>query len=255
MDSGCSPICSDRSRTWLLAHGDRALDEHQAAAWTTRLARLAAGEPLAYLLQRQAFFGLDLQVGPAVLVPRADTETLVGWGLEILRERTRDGAPTVVDLGCGSGAIALAIKSACPEAVLSAVDISEAALDLAAANGSRLGISVDWQRGDWWAGLGDSQFDLALSNPPYLASDDPHLGDLRHEPTLALVAAEDGLAALRAIVDTAPQHLKSSAWLLLEHGHQQADAVVRMLRSRGFEAVQTRLDLAGRTRCTGGRWA
>ncbi len=251
-----------QSRTWLIAHGDSRLDTHQWLAWLNLLERHVNGEPLAYLLGQQTFFGLELQVGPAVLVPRSDTEALVTWAVEILhqrdieRDKPRDQAPppSVIDLGCGSGAIGLAVKSMHPAAQVTAVDFSSEAIGMAAANGARLGLEIEWVRGDWWAGVGGRRFDLAVSNPPYIAADDPHLTALRHEPTLALVAGDDGLSALREIIAQAPQHLHPQSWLLLEHGYCQADAVTALLHERGFEAVQTRLDLAGRPRCSGGRW-
>lgn len=243
-----------RSRTWLAAHRDSPLESTLWTRWDGLLQRHRAGEPLAYLMGEQDFRGLTLAVGPAVLVPRPDTEVLVDWAIELLDQRG-DAAPAdVVDLGCGSGAIALALKSARPSARVVATDRSAEALQVAGANGARLGLAVDWRAGDWWGAVAGARFDLALSNPPYIAEDDPHLADLRHEPWQALVAADEGLAALRAIIDGAPGHLRRSGWLLLEHGHQQAPAVAGLLRARGFEAVQTRHDRGGRPRCTGGRW-
>ncbi|MEO8278561.1 MAG: peptide chain release factor N(5)-glutamine methyltransferase [Ideonella sp.] len=243
-----------KSRTWLIAHGDSQIDQEQWRNWLALLARHAEGEPLAYLLGKQAFYGLTLQVDAAVLVPRSDTEALVEWALDILRQHNQRAPASVVDLGCGSGAIALALKSACPAAQVTAVDLSAEALAVATANGARLGLAVDWRCGNWWAALAERRFDLAVSNPPYIAADDPHLRDLRHEPALALVAADDGFSALRQIIAGAPAHLHPQSWLLLEHGYRQADAVASQLRKHGFELVQTRLDLAGRPRCTGGRW-
>ena len=244
-----------QSRTWLIAHADSRLEPVQWRCWLGLLGRHASGEPLAYLLRRQAFFGLTLQVDRTVLVPRSDTETLVEWALQILLERDQGmPPPLVIDLGCGSGAIGLALKSVCPAAEVTAVDLCIEALAVAASNGTRLGLAVDWRCGDWWAAVGDGSFDLAVSNPPYIAGDDPHLSALRYEPTLALVAADGGLAALRQIIAGAPGHLHPQSWLLLEHGYQQAGAVAKLLQDHGFEVVQTRSDLAGRPRCTGGRW-
>jgi release factor glutamine methyltransferase len=244
-----------RNRSWLVAHGDERLDTEQHLAWREQVRRCAAGEPLAYLLGRQEFFGLELQVGPSVLVPRADTETLVDWALEILQAREPAAtSPWVVDLGTGSGAIALAIRRAHPSAQVTAVDASSAALRIAQANGERLGLKVGWRTGDWWSACdAATRFDLAVANPPYIAAGDPHLEALRHEPINALVSGDDGLDALRRIVAGASDRLAVGGWLLLEHGHEQAGQVFELLSSAGFVQIETRRDLAGRPRCTGGK--
>lgn len=241
-----------RSRAWLIAHEDAELDTQQLAQVQAALARRAAGEPIAYLLGEKEFHGLLLGVTPDVLVPRPDTEVLVEWALELLSAN-----PTgvdVADLGTGSGAIALALKQACPPASVCAVDTSDAALAVARGNGQQLGLAVEWLRSHWWSSLASQQFDLVVSNPPYIAEDDAHLDALQHEPQLALTSGADGLDAIREIVAEAPAHLRPGAWLLLEHGHDQAPAVASLLQARGFQAVSTRLDLAGLPRCTGGRW-
>lgn len=241
----------DRPRSWLLAHGDAALDDATTARYAAALARRVAGEPLAYLRGTQEFYGLDLAVGPAVLVPRADTETLVGWALELLAGQS---APKVLDLGTGSGAVALAIARHAPHAKVGAVDASADALAVARANGAELGVDVAWRLGDWYGALaGDARYDLIASNPPYIAEGDPHLDALGHEPRLALTSGPDGLDAIRAIVAGAPGRLNDGGWLLLEHGHEQGEAVAGLLRRAGFVAVELRRDLAGRPRCTGGR--
>lgn len=244
-----------QGRAWLLAHGDAALTAPQAVAWQTLLARRAAGEPLAYLTGEREFHGLPLQVSPAVLVPRPDTETLVDWALELLAgPLAAEPQPAVADLGTGSGAIALAVKHRCPRARVFASDASAAALAVAQDNGQRLGIAVDWHLGHWWQPFTGQTLRLALSNPPYIAAGDPHLPALHHEPLSALVPpGGDGLASLREIVSGAPRHLASGGWLLLEHGHDQADAVSALLHDAGFTAVQHRQDLGGHRRCTGGR--
>ena len=225
----------------------------QQAAFDAACRRRADGEPLAYLLGEREFHGLLLQVGPAVLVPRPDTETLVDWALQLLGTPLAQ-APEVADLGTGSGAIALALKHRHPAAHVCAVDCSDRALDVARANAARHDLQVEWQQGDWWQPLQGRRFHLVVSNPPYVAGDDPHLAALRHEPALALTPGGDGLAALAHIIQCAPLHLHDGGWLLLEHGHEQAGAVCRLLADAGFEAVQTRADLAGRPRCSGGRW-
>lgn len=236
-------------RSWLLAHDEDQLSPSVAADWQARLARRAAGEPLAYVLGEWPFRGLALNVTPAVLVPRPETELLVDWALECLPTAP---SPHVVDLGTGSGAIALALAAARAGAQVLATDADERALAVAQSNSAKLGLAVQFAQGDWWAAAPEQRFGLAVSNPPYIAPGDPHLAALTHEPALALTAPEAGLAALRQIIEGAPEHLLPSAWLLLEHGHDQAPAVQGLLRAAGFEAVQTRADLAGLPRCTGG---
>ena len=243
-----------RDRAWLLAHADAPLDAAAAAAYADGCARLRDDRPLAYLTGAREFHGLRLTVDPAVLVPRPDTETLVDWALELLGGPLASRAqPAVVDLGTGSGAIALAVKHRCPRARVAAVERSAAALAVARANGERLGLAVDWRAGDWWQPLAGQRFDLALSNPPYVAPGDAHLHALRHEPHDALVPPGHALAAFEAIVGGAGPHLAPGGRLLLEHGFDQAEAVQRLLREAGFEAVEGRTDLGGRPRCSGGR--
>jgi release factor glutamine methyltransferase len=237
-----------QDRAWLLAHDEQTLPEPAAERWPGLIAQRSQGVPLAYLTGRKAFYGLDLQVDARVLDPRADTETLVEWALERVQELT---SPTVLDLGTGSGAVALAIAHACPQAQVSASDISADALAVAQANAQRLGLPVQFALGAWlqpWAG---QRFDLIVSNPPYVAEPDPHWPGLRHEPRLALAAGPDGLDALRWLVAHAANHLNPWGWLLLEHGHAQADAVQTLMRAQGWQQVQSRLDEAGIRRCTG----
>jgi release factor glutamine methyltransferase len=239
-------------RAWLIAHDDAALSPTQQQAFAAACRRRADGEPLAYLLGEREFHGLMLRVSPAVLVPRPDTETLVDWALELLATPLAL-APEVADLGTGSGAIALALKHRHPAAHVQAVDCSAAALAVARANAAHHGLQVEWHLGDWWQPLHGRRFHLVASNPPYVAEDDPHLAALRHEPALALTAGGGGLSALAAIVAGAASRLHDGGWLLLEHGHEQADAVRLLLADAGFESVGTRADLAGRPRCSGGR--
>ena len=238
-------------RSWLLAHDKDTLPAAISALCLGQLQRRAAGEPLAYLLGEWQFRGLTLQVSPAVLIPRPETEVLVDWALDCLA-----AAPlaSVVDLGTGSGAIALALAAAVPGLQITASDASPEALALARSNASRLGLPVHLAQGDWWAAVDAQRFGLAVSNPPYVAAGDAHLGALRHEPSMALTPGGDGLDALRRIVDGAPAHLLEGAWLLVEHGHDQAEAVRAMLAGRGFEHAATRCDLAGLPRCSGGCW-
>jgi release factor glutamine methyltransferase len=242
-----------RSREWVMAHDDAPLSL-DLARWADNLfARRADGEPLAYLVGRREFHGLVLTVGPDVLVPRPDTETLVDWALECLAGATH---PRVLDLGTGSGAIALAIKQACPRAEVHASDRSTAALAVARANGWALGLEVAWHAGSWWHGAPDGAFDLVVANPPYIAPGDPHLPALRHEPLAALVPSDDagdGLADLARICAGALPRLQPGAWLLLEHGDVQAQSVRALLSVNGLAGACTRGDLAGRPRVSGAR--
>lgn len=244
-----------RPRTWLLAHDTDLLPPAADQAFSADCRARADAVPLAYLTGQHEFHGLLLEVTPDVLDPRPDTETLVAWALDCLAARPADaGPPRVIDLGTGSGAIALAIRHRWPAAQVSALDASPAALAVARRNAQRLGLPVDFLLGDWWQGCSAAGFDLVVSNPPYIAGDDPHLPALRHEPRMALTPEGDGLAALRQIVAGAPAHLRPGGWLLLEHGHDQADAVRRLLAASGFDHIGHRLDLGGHTRCTGGCW-
>jgi release factor glutamine methyltransferase len=236
-----------RPRAWLLAHDDAELPTTCAALLRAQLAQRAAGVPLAYLVGEREFHGLRLAVTPDVLVPRPETELLVDWALALQ-------ADSVVDLGTGSGAVALAIQHRQPAARVCATDASAKALAVARANAHRLQLNVEFVHGDWWAPLAGRRFALAASNPPYVAGDDAHLAALVHEPRFALTPEGDGLAALRRIVEGAPDHLLPGAWLLLEHGHDQAAAVQRLLAACGFGPATTRHDLAGLPRCTGAAW-
>lgn len=241
-----------RERGWLIAHDDALLDAPQVERWRQWCQRRAGGEPVAYLLGEREFHGLRLAVSPAVLIPRPDTELLVDWALALLADAGL-ATPRVLDLGTGSGAIALAVKHRHSAAQVTAVDASAAALAQARANGERLGLAVDWRLGDWWQGLAGRRFDLVLSNPPYIAQDDPHLRALTAEPLSALASGVDGLDDIRRLLQGAPAHLAPGAWLLLEHGHDQAAAVGALLCSHGLVDVQSRQDLAGHARCSGGR--
>ena len=235
-------------RAWLIAHDDRELGAAEQESFHALCQRRLAGEPVAYLTGEKEFFGLQLQVDARVLVPRPDTETIVEWALDVLRDLR---SPRVIDLGTGSGAIALAIQHARPDAQVEAVDRSADALAVASANAQRLGLPVRLRQADWLQGAG--RYDLVVSNPPYVVQGDPHLADLAHEPQEALVAGADGLDDLRAIVAAAPAHLQPGGWLLLEHGWDQAEAVRALLATGGFAEPTSRCDLAGIARCSGGR--
>ena len=238
-----------QARAWLLAHDDAALPADAATRLHALATRRLAGEPMAYLTGEKHFHGLRLQVDARVLDPRDDTETLVDWALALL---PADAPRRVLDLGTGSGAIALAIAHARPQARVTAVDASADALTVARANAGQLGLAVTLHHGDWLAPVAGERFDLIVSNPPYIAEGDAHLPALAHEPRAALVSGADGLDDLRRIVATAPAHLAPGGWLLLEHGWDQAAAVRALLTDAGFTQVQSRRDLAGIERCSGG---
>jgi len=241
-----------RTPTQLIARDDDRLGP-AAPLWADWLQRRVAGEPLAYLLGEKEFHGLMLEVTPAVLVPRPETELLVDWAGELLADVPGDAA--VADLGTGSGAIALAIKHAHPGSRVVATDASADALAVAARNARRHAVDVELLEASWWRGLDGRRFAVVVANPPYVAEADAALQALRHEPRSALTPGGDGLAALREIVAGAPAHLEDGGWLLLEHGFDQAAAVAGLLADAGFRAIETRRDLAGHPRATGGRIA
>ena len=240
-----------QSRTWLISHGDAVLSAEQLQQFSQHLSARLDLVPVAYLLGEQEFYGLVLKVSPAVLVPRADTETLVDWALELLAQNALPGQ--VADLGTGSGAIALAIKKFCPGACVHAIDVSLEALQLARQNAEHLGLRIETHQGSWFQPLAGQFFNLIVSNPPYIDGHDEHLSALRHEPTLALTPGGDGLDCICCIIKDAPDHLVPGGHLLIEHGYDQAQAVVQLLQNAGFEAVQTRQDLGQRDRVTGAR--
>ncbi len=235
-------------RAWLLMHDSDEPGVASLNAFLQLVHRRLQHEPLGYLTGWQDFHGLRLAVDARVLVPRPDTENLVDWALEIGPTSLR-----VMDLGTGSGAIALALKHARPDWQVCAVDASPDALAVAQHNALRLRLAVHFAHSHWLSAA-QGLFDLIVSNPPYIAEDDPHLPGLVAEPRQALVSGADGLADIRVIITQAQPHLKPGAWLLLEHGHDQAPAVQALLRQAGFANVKSRNDLAGIQRCSGGQW-
>ena len=242
-----------RDRAWLFAHATDPVPAAAAADFRALVARRAAGEPVAYLTGRRGFWTLDLEVTADTLIPRPETELLV----ELALARIDPDAPArIADLGTGSGAIALAVASERPAAVVVATDVAKATLAVAVRNAQALAVGNVWfRRGDWCGALGHDRFDLIASNPPYIATGDRHLdeGDLRHEPPRALSSGVDGLDAIRAIAAAAPGHLVPGGWLLLEHGLDQGPAVRALLEQAGFVAVETARDLEDRDRVTLGR--
>jgi release factor glutamine methyltransferase len=239
-------------RTALITQSERALDADEAARVSALLQRRLDGEPVAYIVGRREFFGLDFETTPAVLIPRPDTELLVELALDRLPPRGK-----VLDMGTGSGAIAVAIAHSRPDAVVTALDVSQEALAVAARNAQRNDAKVRFLHSDWYGAVDGEQFDLIVSNPPYIADGDRHLseGDLRFEPSGALTDFADGLSALRTIVAGAPARLAPGSWLLMEHGYDQSAAVRGLLSAAGYTEVQSWQDLAGIERVSGGRRA
>lgn len=250
-----------RPLTWFMAHGDDPADPNTTTRFQTLAERRRAGEPLAYLLGQQEFYGRPFAVSPAVLIPRADTETLVETALEQLarlRRQRRTVPLSLLELGTGSGIIAITLALEAPDTDVHAVERSPEALAMAQQNAKALGAHrIHWHPGSWWKALASPRrFNLIVSNPPYIAAHDHHLqqGDLRFEPSQALAAGPDGLNDLRIIIGGAPAHLTPGGWLLLEHGYDQEAPVQALLRDAGFADVFTRRDLAGQPRVSGGRW-
>ncbi len=237
-------------REQLVARPELPVAAAQAARFTELVRRRIDGEPLAYLLGEREFYGRAFKVSPAVLVPRPETELLVEHALRWLRDRK---APRVLDLGCGSGCIAISIALERPDAQVVGVDRSAGALAMARANALALRAHVRWLESDWFSAVSDV-FDLVVSNPPYIAAADPHLRALTHEPRDALTDGGDGLACLRSIVAGTPARLEQGGALLLEHGYDQGEAVRGLLAARGFDEVTTLTDLGGRDRAGWGRW-
>ena len=238
----------ERERSWLFAHATDPVEPAHVAAFEALLAKRLAGEPVAYLLGRRGFWTLNLKINPTTLIPRPETELLVELALARLPENS---GLRVADLGTGSGAIALALASERPQAQVVATDLSQAALAVAARNAQRHALGdVQFRQGAWYAPLAGERFDLIATNPPYIASDDPHLaqGDLRFEPLTALASGHDGLDDIRLIIDGAAAHLRPGGWLLIEHGWDQGEAIRALLQQAGFHAVATERDLEQRDR-------
>lgn len=247
---------SGLSHVQLIAEPQTALSDEQMCRLDVLLERRAAGEPLAYLVGQAGFRGRGFAVTPDVLIPRPETEELVDLALEKLRAAANlCSAPRCLDLGSGSGVIAISLKLEFPAAEVHAVEVSPAALDVARANAAALGATVEFREGSWYAPLADERFDLIVSNPPYIAVGDPHLelNGLPFEPAGALSDGGDGLDCIRTIITGAPMHLQPGGWLLFEHGFDQGAAVRNLLCSAGLEMAFTANDLSGQERISGGR--
>jgi release factor glutamine methyltransferase len=238
------------SRVQLITQNARALGSEEAAQVEALLARRISGEPIAYITGEREFYGLPFRVSPAVLIPRPETELLVELAIERLPENGQ-----ALDMGTGSGAIAVALAHARRDVHVTALDVSKAALAIAEVNAARHGVTVSFLQSDWYDALQSQKFELIVSNPPYIIDQDPHLfeGDLRFEPADALTDHADGLSAIRIIVGGAGSRLLPGGWLLLEHGYHQAVDVRALLNSHGFECIQSWQDLAGIERASGGR--
>ncbi len=242
----------DRPRSWFYAHAGDLLEPRDASAFADLLRRREAGEPVAQITGHRGFWSLELAVTPDTLIPRPETELLVELALDRL---PRTEPRRVLDLGTGTGAIALAIASERPLADLTAVDASQAALDVARDNAAEAGLALRLRHSDWFSAVAGERFDLVASNPPYIADGDPHLqqGDLRFEPRAALASGPDGLDAIRVITRDAPAHLVPGGWLLVEHGYEQGPAVRALFAAAGLQSVATERDLEQRDRVTLGR--
>ncbi len=242
----------DRPRSHLRAWPENRPDDMQLAQFENLLTRRLAGEPMAHILGAREFWSLDLAVTPDTLIPRPDTEILVEAALERI---PRDTPCRVLDLGTGTGAIALALKKERALAEVHASDASSAALAIARGNAEKHGMDIHFHAGDWWTPFRERLFDVVVSNPPYVAAGDAHLGkgDLRFEPRAALVSGADGLDAIRTIIAGAREHLAPGGWLLLEHGHDQAHALDELLAKAGFEDRALRKDFSGNDRVSFGR--
>ena len=240
------------TRVGLITQSERTLTAAEAAALERLVQRRLQGEPIAYIVGKREFYGLDFEVDDAVLIPRPDTELLVELALERLPARGR-----VLDMGTGSGAIAVALAHTRRDAQVTALDVSEAALAVARRNAGAHGAAVRFLHSDWFAAVGDERFELVVSNPPYIREGDAHLaqGDLRFEPQGALTDHADGLSALRIIAAGAPAHLAEGGWLLMEYGYDQANEVRALLQAHGYVEVASWRDLAGIERVSGGRIA
>ena len=240
-------------RSWLIAHNHDELPKDIVEVFSSLSAERLKGVPLAYLLGHREFWSLKLKVTRDVLIPRPETELLVEWAVELA---SHYDLQSMLDLGTGSGAIALAVQHELPHLSVTASDVSKLAVCVARENAQDLGLPVEFVESSWFGALAQRRWALIASNPPYVAADDAHLqeGDLRFEPNTALTDGGDGLSSIREIASSAPDHLEAGGWLLIEHGYDQAADVRSILELNGFSKVSLRHDLAGRPRVTGGCW-
>ena len=248
------------NKAYLLTHDHDSLNLEQVSRYKDLIHRCNAGEPVAYLTGFKEFFGLEFKVNSATLIPRPDTETLVNWVLETVAQGPKQpfSIDNILDLGTGSGCIAISLKKYRPQANVWATDLSEDALNVAVENAARHQVKVNFGLGAWFNALGTQAssltFELIVSNPPYIEAEDSHLANLLFEPKSALVGGLSGLEAFKEIMETAPKHLSPGGWLLFEHGYNQGETIQSLFAEYGFEFIQSRNDLAGICRCTGARW-
>lgn len=245
--------CLSVNRAWLLTHENDVMEGDARVAFDALLQRRLNGEPIAYILGKREFYGLEFKVTADTLIPRPDTETLVEAALEKI---PADQSCPVLDLGTGTGAIALSVARHRVHAQVTAVDTSSAALTVAQGNAKNLGVSnVQFVLSDWFTELQGRTFDVIVSNPPYIAEEDVHLqrGDLRFEPVSALASGKDGLDSIRHIISQAPHYLNPTGWLMLEHGYDQSQAVAGLMEDAGYQSISSFLDLSGLYRVTAGR--
>ena len=244
--------CLNQSRAWLLAYQDDAVDDLHVQDYLNLINRRKQGEPIAYILGYREFWSLPFRVTPDTLIPRPETEVLVETVLAIIEKHHKtDKGLQILDLGTGSGAIAIALASELPQTNITAIDFSDEALSIAKLNASDHQLSnIAFLQSHWFSQLEDRQFDIICSNPPYIEAHDPHLqqGDLRFEPPSALASGPDGLFDLRAIIEQSATHLKDNGWIVLEHGFQQSQQTQQLLRENGFVQINTQLDYSGHPR-------
>lgn len=248
------------NKAFLISHDHDIITQQQIDDYKALIHRCQRGEPVAYLTGYKEFYGLEFKVTPATLIPRPDTETLVQWAIDTV-DAKKHQTVNILDLGTGSGCIAISLKNALPTSQVWATDISPQALEVAKVNAAAHTVAdapnIHFRLGSWFEALepGENQlkFDLIVSNPPYIAEYDPHLAALQYEPYSALVGGASGLSAYTQILRSAPKHLHPEGWILFEHGYNQGEEIRRLFEEFGFESIQSRNDLAGICRCTGGR--
>jgi len=247
------------NRSYLFTWPEKGLTEEQQNTFNTALQKRLSGQPIAHIIGQREFWGLELNVTPDTLIPRPDTETLIEATLDLFNQKNahhnNDQAWSILDLGTGSGAIALALKSELPTCQITAIDKSQAALTVAKINAEKLQLEVNFIQSDWFSAVSEHKFSCIVSNPPYIEDNDPHLseGDVRFEPITALTSGKDGLNDIRLIIDQAWSSLQNKGWLVIEHGYNQAEPIADLLQQKGYQNLQMHCDLAGNPRISIGQ--